>query len=207
MSPAQENTKGLSMFDPVYPNGTSRHVRFAGLLVAGLFIGLAVPVAARAQSATAPLAQPAVSPGQLPPRFASLKSDRVNVRRGPGPEHAIEWVFRRAGLPVEIIATSDIWRRVRDSEGATGWVLASLLSGRRTALIEPWEVKAAGGRSQVPLRTDDSDSAPAVAQVEAGVLANVKTCDGKWCLVSVAGYSGYVQQQRVWGVYKGEVVR
>ncbi len=193
------------MIEPVRSNASSRAV-CAGIIVAVLHIGLACPVAAQAQSAAAiqPQGQPQNQP---PPRFASLKSDRVNVRRGPGPEHAIEWVFRRAGLPVEVIASSDIWRRVRDSEGGTGWVLASLLSARRTALIEPWEVKGGAARTQVPLRSDDSESAPTVAQVEAGVLANVKTCDGKWCLVSVAGYTGHVQQHRVWGVYKGEVVR
>lgn len=160
-----------------------------------------------AQAPVRPQSQPPAGASQSALRFASLKSDRVNVRRGPGPEHAIEWVYRRAGLPVEVIATSDIWLRVRDSEGSTGWVLASLLSGRRTALIEPWEVKGGAARTQVPLMSTDSESAAALAHVEAGVLANVKSCDGRWCLVTVAGYSGYIQQHRVWGVYKGEVVR
>ena len=72
------------------------------------------------------------------PRFVSLKSDKVNVRKGPSTDQAIVWVFNRAGLPVEVIAESENWRRVRDSEGADGWVLHSLLSGRRTVLIAPW---------------------------------------------------------------------
>ena len=69
------------------------------------------------------------------PRYASLKTDRVNLREGPSKDHATKWVFQRAGLPVEITAEFDIWRKVRDSEGAEGWVLHSLLSGRRTALV------------------------------------------------------------------------
>jgi len=72
------------------------------------------------------------------PRFVSLKSDKVNVRKGPSTDQAIVWVFSRAGLPVEVIAESDNWRRVRDSEGADGWVFHSLLSARRTALVTPW---------------------------------------------------------------------
>ena len=103
------------------------------------------------QPAPPAAAQPTTS-GQPVPRFVSLKSDRVNVRRGPGPEHGIDWVFRRAGLPVEVIAESEVWRRVRDSEGSTGWVLASLLSSRRTALVEPWEVKPNVPPSQVALK-------------------------------------------------------
>ena len=194
------------MSEPVGSFKTVRRALRAGMAAAVVLL-VAGPSGAPAQS---PAAQQGASPGaanQPAPHFASLKSDRVNVRRGPGSEHAIEWVFRRAGLPVEVIAASDIWRRIRDSEGGTGWVLASLLSGRRTALIEPWEVKGSVARTQVPLRSDDSEGAAAVAQVEAGVLAVVKTCDGRWCLVNVAGFSGYVQQHRLWGVYKGEALR
>ena len=33
------------------------------------------------------------------------------------------------------------------------------------------------------------------------------SCDGDWCQVSVDDYSGYVQQDRLWGVYKGEEVK
>ena len=71
------------------------------------------------------------------PQFASLKTDRVNLREGPSKEHATKWVYERAGLPVEITAEFEIWRKVRNSEGIEGWVLHSLLSGRRTALVTP----------------------------------------------------------------------
>ena len=72
------------------------------------------------------------------PRFVSLKSDEVNVRRGAGKEHDVLWTYHRAGLPVEIIAEWDNWRRIRDADGADGWVFHSLLSGRRSALVAPW---------------------------------------------------------------------
>ena len=72
------------------------------------------------------------------PRYVSLKTDRVNLREGPSKDHRTAWVFQRAGLPVEIVAEYETWRRIRDSEGTEGWVLHSLLSGRRTALVMPW---------------------------------------------------------------------
>jgi SH3-like domain-containing protein len=172
------------------------------LLVAG-------PAPAAAQPAT-PASQ-AVRQGTenaaTAPRFVSLKADRVNVRRGPGHDHGIDWVYRRAGLPVEIIASSDIWRRIRDSEGATGWVLASLLSSRRTALVLPWEIKPGAPTPSIPLKSDARESAAAVAQIEAGVIANVRWCDSRWCYIGVAGLAGYIEQPRLWGVYKGEVIR
>ena len=137
------------------------------------------------------------------PRFVSLKSDKVNVRRGPSTDQAIVWVFSRAGLPVEIIAESENWRRVRDSEGADGWVFHSMLSARRTALVAPWTK----GEDSVPLYNSKSTSARAVAALQAGVLGNILSCDGEWCNVSVEDYSGYVQQDRLWGVYRGEEVK
>ena len=92
-------------------------------------------------------AQPAAGSSGLPvPRFVSLKSDRVNLRQGPGIEYPTAWVFRRAGLPVEVIKEFESWRQVRDAEGTTGWVLGSMLSGRRTAVILPWEVKPGSGQ-------------------------------------------------------------
>jgi SH3-like domain-containing protein len=145
--------------------------------------------------------------GHPVPRFVSLKSDRVYMRSGPGTEHGIQWVYNRAGLPIEVIAEADAWRRVRDSEGSVGWVLASLLSGRRTALIEPWSLKGAQAPPQVALRLEARESSQAVAQIEAGVIAGVRSCDGRWCEVTIAEYRGFVEQHRLWGVYKGESVR
>ena len=112
-------------------------------------------------------------------------------------------MFSRAGLPVEVIAESDNWRRVRDSEGADGWVFHSLLSARRTVLITPWSKE----QTSVPLYSSASTSSRAVASLQAGVLGNVVNCDGEWCELSVDDYSGYVQQDQLWGVYKGEEIK
>lgn len=156
-----------------------------------------------------PAASTPAPPGSgLPvPRFVSLKSDRVNLRNGPSTEYPTGWVFRRAGLPLEVIKEFEAWRQVRDADGATGWVLQSLLSGRRTGLILPWELKKGNPPPQVPIHTEASETAPVVANVEAGVIANVLSCDGKWCRVSVEAYSGYIAQNKLWGVYAGETIK
>lgn len=142
------------------------------------------------------------------PRFASLKSDRVNLRQGPGTDYPTAWVFRRAGLPVEIVKEFESWRQVRDAEGTTGWVLGSMLSGRRTAVVLPWELKAGAPQAaSAALLDDDSASARPLAYVEAGVLASIISCDGRWCRISVGGYRGYIEQVKLWGAYQGEVIK
>lgn len=150
----------------------------------------------------------ATSESGLPiPRFVSLKADRVNLRAGPGTDYPTSWVYRRAGLPVEVLSEFEGWRQVRDAEGATGWVLQSLLSGRRTALVTPWDVKAGKPAPQIPVRNSDSQSARAVVNVEAGVIANIHGCDGRWCRVSIDRFRGYMPQKQLWGIYENEVVK
>ena len=169
-------------------------------------LGLILLAGVEGNAAEDSVKQAAVDAGKaaLPvPRFVSLKSDKVNVRKGPSTDQSIVWVFSRAGLPVEVIAESDNWRRVRDSEGADGWVFHSLLSARRTALVTPWSK----GEERVPLYSSNSTGSRAIAELQANVLGNVLSCDGEWCRVSVDDYSGYVQQDKLWGVYKGEEVK
>jgi SH3-like domain-containing protein len=135
------------------------------------------------------------------PRYVSLKADRVNLREGPSRDHRTTWVFQRAGLPVEVTAEFDVWRKVRDSEGTEGWVLHSLLSGRRTALVAPWKK----GDVFTLYATPAKDATP-VARLQSGVIANLKTCDGTWCHIYGDGFEGYITQTSLWGVYPNEKI-
>lgn len=147
-------------------------------------------------------AQTAVGQSGLPlPRFVSLKAEKVNVRKGPSSDHDVAWVFQRKGLPVEIIAEFENWRRVRDSDGEEGWILQSMLSGKRTAVVAPWR-----NGQPLTLQSSESDASSVVARLEPGVLSQVKSCDGTWCELDAAGYDGYAKQDMLWGVYPGEMV-
>ncbi|TXM69697.1 hypothetical protein FV218_16980 [Methylobacterium sp. WL69] len=185
--------------------------------------GAVVPVAPA--RAAPPVAVPGASVGAktgLPlPRYASLKTDRVNLREGPSKDHRTLWVFQRAGLPVEIVAEFETWRRIRDSEGTEGWVLHSLLSGRRTSIVTAPRAGGKGdgkgdGKSEVKAETSlyarADDASAEEARLQAGVIGSVKSCSGTWCRVIVAlpqkrgDVDGYVRQERLWGVYPYEKV-
>ena len=156
------------------------------------------------------LAQPALAAGEIAkgttsglpiPRFVSLKADRVNVRVGPNKDQDVRWVYTRAGMPVEITAEFENWRRVRDWEGAEGWVYHSLLSGKRTAVVVPKEKQ-----DQVPLFEGAGPEAAIVAKLQAGVLGALKNCTGKWCHFSGKDFDGWIRQERLWGAYPNEKV-
>ncbi|MGA2486420.1 MAG: SH3 domain-containing protein [Roseiarcus sp.] len=178
------------MIDSLIVLGSSRALRF----------GLAAVIALWATFAAADSVGTVTG---LPlPRYASLKTDRVNLREGPSKDHATKWVYQRAGLPVEITAEFDIWRKVRDSEGVEGWVLHSLLSGRRTALV------GVGKKGAVyKIYAQPRGGGGVAATLQSGVIANVMTCDGAWCLIDGEGYKGYIEQVALWGVYPDEKIQ
>ncbi len=142
---------------------------------------------------------PVTTSGLPIPRYVSLKSDHVNVRAGPTRENELSWIFTRSGLPVEITAEFENWRRIRDSEGAEGWVYHSLLSGRRTAVVT---MKDKDALAPIYDRADATGNV--AARLQAGVVAQVKRCLNGWCRVIGTGFDGWIEQQRLWGVYADE---
>lgn len=132
-----------------------------------------------------------------PIRFASLRAAEVNVRAGPGVRYPVKWVFVRKTLPVAITAEFESWRKIRDSEGAEGWVHRAMLSAKRSIVII---------EKAKTLRRSASDTAPAVAQMAPGIVAKIDNCNGQWCEVEVGAYSGWVRQNGLWGLRAKEVI-
>jgi SH3-like domain-containing protein len=135
------------------------------------------------------------------PRFVSLKADKVNMHIGPAKHYEVKWLYQRAGLPVEITAEFENWRRIRDSDGTEGWVYHSLLSGRRTGVVT-----AKSKDELVSLREKPDLKSSVAAHLQPGVLSSVKRCNATWCRVTGQGFDGWVPQERLWGVYPNEKV-
>jgi len=130
-------------------------------------------------------------PSGLPiPRFVSLSANKVNVRTGPGQQYPIEWVYVRRGYPVKVIAEYGNWRKIRDLDGTVGWILHSLLSGRRMAVIldQPRLLYAQA-----------STSAPPVLKAEEGVIGQILRCQKGWCQLRISGLKGWISQKYIWG--------
>lgn len=149
-----------------------------------------LPLAAQAETKRGPVTN-------LPlPRFVSLKAGEANVRRGPSLTHRVDWVFKRRGMPLEVTAEYGHWRRVRDRDGAGGWIHYALISGNRTVLVEEDLTQA---------RARPEDSAPVIAAFELGVVAKLGSCKLDWCEIAKDGHKGWAKKRKLWGVTPEEI--
>ena len=173
----------------------------------GLLAMLALcPAAAAQEEGSQPAAEPPTSApegatgrstGLRLPRFVSLGADQVNLRYGPGREYPVSWVLARRGLPVEIIAEFDAWRKVRLHDNDEGWVHSSLLSSRRTVVITDGIAE---------LRRTPAADARVALRAEPGVIGELLDCEGDWCRVDINGRRGWLQRHAFWGALPGETV-
>ena len=177
------------------------------LVLAGAMLGVWHAAAAQEEASPAPAEAPpaAVAPavpgagrstGLPMPRFVSLGADRVNLRYGPGREYPISWVLARKGLPVEIVAEFDTWRKVKLHDDDEGWVHASLLSSRRTILVT---------EAVRELRRTPGDDARIVLRAEPGVVGDLVDCEEAWCRVDIQGRRGWLRRDAFWGILPDEM--
>lgn len=123
------------------------------------------------------------------PRYVSLKTEGANGRRGPGLEHRVDWIYERAGLPLQVTAESGPWRRVRDPDGTEVWMHAQNLDQRRTVYVS----------HAATLRRTANGGAAALAHLAPGVVGALTGCEGEWRRVAVGGRVGWTEASTLWG--------
>jgi SH3-like domain-containing protein len=177
------------------PVTTARRMRFwAGFEMAWLFFRQAMMTAALLGALAIPA--PAVAASQ-PLGYASLSRDKVYLREGPTYRHKVLWIYRRKGLPVEVLSKYDVWRRVRMPDGAAGWVHNTMLSDARTVLIT--------AKKPAPLREDAAANSKILALAGPGVIAKLDACQAETCEVTTEGVTGWVDKNNLWGVNAGDI--
>lgn len=175
-------------------------IRYALQVVCLLALLAPWPAVAQSQDAPADEAAARVGPvSGLPlPRYVALRASEVNLRTGPGLRYPIDWVYTRAGLPVEVIDEFETWRRIRDWEGSIGWVHQNMLTGDRRALVV--------GKQRL-LRRSPDDRATGRALLEPGVVGRLNRCTDGWCQLDVKGIEGWLREDEIYGLTPGENVR
>lgn len=155
-------------------------------------------IGAVAAGALAAATAGAVGPARKLPYYASITAAKARLRTGPGRTYPADWVYVRADLPVRVVAVFKEWRKVEDPGGTQGWMLANLLSERRTAFVPPGDA--------VELRDQPTSDARVAWRAAPGVVGRLGPCAGGWCRLDVRGQAGFVEEGRLWGVDQGEAV-
>ena len=154
-----------------------------GALTALLILGVAAPAAAQEKQ---------------PPYWASIASGQAMTRTGPGKNYPGVWLYQRRDLPVRVVKKYENWRLIQDPDGAQGWMLVTMLSDRRTAIVKPGEPR--------PIRVGPSDGAKTAYMAQHGVVGRISKCSDDWCRIEVDRRKGYIRISDVWGVAENEVV-
>ncbi len=163
-------------------------MRFRGTIWSALGVMLSVVAAAPARAG---------EPAPSLPYFASLASGKVYMREGPTFRHPVLWIYRRKGLPVEVLARYDVWRRVRDVDGATGWIHSAMISDVRTVVVT--------AKAPAPVRRSPDPRSPILALAQYGVVAKLEACTSAACEIDAAGTDGWIEKREIWGIRTGEV--
>ena len=142
------------------------------------------------------LATTASAQDKRPPYWASIASGEAMMRTGPGRNYPGIWLYKRRDLPVRVVQTYPNWRKIQDPDGQQGWMLVTLLSDRRTAIVKPGEPR--------DIRTKPEANAPIRYRAEAGVVGRIEKCNGTWCRIEVGKRQGWIAQGEIWGVAQGE---
>jgi SH3-like domain-containing protein len=160
-----------------------RKFPFSQLLLSALVVCAAAPAAAEDER-------------PKPPYFGSIKGDPVYMREGPSADHKVKWIYKRRGLPVEVLAEYDVWRRVRDRDGEVGWVHVAMMSRDRTAVVL--------GKALVPVRSKEDPASAVIARAQPGAIGVLEACTAKACEVKFKGADGWIDRSSIWGIYANE---
>ena len=144
------------------------------------------------------VASPAAAQEKKPPYWASIASGQAMTRTGPGKNYPAIWVYQRRDLPVRVVKRYESWRLIQDPDGAQGWMLVSLLSDRRTAVVKQG--------NPIAVRIKPNEDARIRYLAEQGTVGRVDHCSTGWCHVEFGKREGYIRTADIWGVGENEVV-
>ena len=144
------------------------------------------------------LATTASAQDKQPPYWASIASGEAMMRTGPGRNYPGIWLYKRRDLPIRVVQVYPNWRKIEDPDGTQGWMLVTLLSDRRTAMVKPGDPRAIHVRAEA--------NAPVRYRAEAGVVGRIEQCNGSFCQIKIGKREGWIAQTDIWGVGEGETL-
>ncbi|MBB5347507.1 SH3-like domain-containing protein [Desulfoprunum benzoelyticum] len=125
----------------------------------------------------------------------SVKSQKLNLRSGPGQNYSVKCVYSK-GFPLKVLKKKGDWAQVRDFQNEVGWVSKQLLATTPHAIVAVNQ----GKKSKINIRSGPGTNFKVVGQAYYGVVFAVVDKKGQWRKIRhQSGLSGWIQQDLLWG--------
>ena len=144
------------------------------------------------------VATPAAAQDKTPPYWASIASGEAMMRAGPGRNYPGIWLYKRRDLPIRVLKIFPNWRLIEDPDGTKGWMLVTLLSDTRTAIVKPGDPRS--------VHIDPAETSPVRYTAQPGVVGRIEQCADGWCHIAIGKRAGHIRIADIWGVSAGETV-
>ena len=126
--------------------------------------------------------------------MVAVKRNNVNMRSGPGLKKKVLWKLGK-GFPLQVLKRKGKWIRVRDFEGAVGWVHRSVVNKSKHMIVKAHK----GSNKKINVRSGPTTKSRIVAKAHYGVV--FKTVDQKqgWAKVQHGEVTGWIKRSLLWG--------
>jgi len=130
-----------------------------------------------------------ISAACLAGEYVSVKKDGVNIRSGPNTTSKVIWqVFE--SFPLEVLKRDGKWAYIVDFEGDKGWIYETLISSKKTVIVNVETANMRAGAS-----TDDQ----VIATVKKGVVFEPLEMKGDWMKVRYKNeITGWMHNSLMW---------
>ncbi|MDG7056183.1 MAG: hypothetical protein LKM44_01695 [Wolbachia endosymbiont of Meromenopon meropis] len=131
-----------------------------------------------------------LSKGLFANTFVSTKSNKINMRTGPGVNYPVTWIYTCKNLPLKIIEEFENWKKVCDIKEDCGWIRSNLLSNKRYAMIKEntYGYQKQNMNSKITMKIDKY------------AIMKIEKCSEKWCLLSFSKGKAWIQKKCIYGV-------
>ncbi len=127
--------------------------------------------------------------------MVSVSSDNVNLRSGPGTNHAIKWRYG-TGFPLRVVERQGEWLKVEDFENDVGWLHQDLTTKEGHMVVKANK----GTDRRINIRSGPGTNHAIVGMAHYGVVFKTIKQQSGWAHVRhESGLEGWVERSLLWG--------